>query len=165
MQLCQESTRTTGEANLLIGMLLVLLGVWGCAQPSGEAAVEPVPGAEEESSDMLLLTGLDEEGRYAKAIPFEVDEAALQRGEDAYGTYCATCHGGSGDGRGPVFEATGVQASDLRTEYVQQQPDGQIFVTISRGMGTMVGFESQLSPQDRWAVVAYLRTFQQGGGS
>lgn len=154
----KSTPRGTG---VLCGMLLILFCLGGCGKSPQDADLPSSSDRREKSTDTLLLTGLDEAGRYAAAVPFEVDATVVQRGQETYLAFCATCHGASGDGRGPVFEATGVLSSDLRAEYVQQQPDGQIFVTISRGMGMMAGFESQLSPQDRWAVVAYLRTLQQ----
>jgi hypothetical protein len=39
-------------------------------------------------------------------------------------------------------------------------PDGKIFETISVGYGSMLGLKDKLSPQERWAIVLYIRTLQ-----
>jgi mono/diheme cytochrome c family protein len=39
-------------------------------------------------------------------------------------------------------------------------PEGEIFNTISNGKNTMLGYADKLSPDDRWAVVAYVRALQ-----
>lgn len=41
-----------------------------------------------------------------------------------------------------------------------QNPDGQLFDVISNGKGNMAGYRSQISPEDRWAIVAYVRALQ-----
>jgi len=39
-------------------------------------------------------------------------------------------------------------------------PDGEIFNTITNGKNTMMSYADKLSPEDRWAVVAYVRALQ-----
>ena len=45
-------------------------------------------------------------------------------------------------------------------EIVVLQGDGEIFNTISHGKATMYGYSSQISIEDRWAIVAYVRALQ-----
>jgi mono/diheme cytochrome c family protein len=49
---------------------------------------------------------------------------------------------------------------DTATRRVVQQPDGQIFNTISYGKTLMGAYAANLSIEDRWAVVAYVRALQ-----
>ena len=39
-------------------------------------------------------------------------------------------------------------------------PEGEIFNTITNGKNTMMPYGDKLSPDDRWAVVAYVRALQ-----
>jgi mono/diheme cytochrome c family protein len=38
--------------------------------------------------------------------------------------------------------------------------DGEIFNTITNGKGQMYGYGANITPEDRWAIVAYLRVLQ-----
>ncbi len=111
--------------------------------------------------DVLLHTGRDEAGNYATAIPFTVDAAVLTRGEQRYGIYCVPCHSDLGDGRGALYQKSQVQSADLREERIRNQPDGQIFDTITHGLGLMSGYQYPIPPRDRWAIIAYVRELQQ----
>lgn len=115
--------------------------------------------------DVLLHTGRDEAGNYATAIPFAVDGAVLARGEQRYGIYCVPCHSDIGDGRGALYQKAQVQSADLREERIRNQPDGQIFDTITNGLGLMSGYKYPIPPHDRWAIIAYVRELQQASGS
>ncbi len=99
----------------------------------------------------------------------------LKRGRERYTIYCAVCHGetGAGDGmivqrgftRPPAFYPV---AADARTEpslHVREQallnvPPGYIFDTITNGYGAMYSYSSRVSPDDRWAITAYIRALQ-----
>ena len=39
-------------------------------------------------------------------------------------------------------------------------PEGEIYNTITNGKNTMLPYADKLSPDDRWAVVAYIRALQ-----
>ena len=39
-------------------------------------------------------------------------------------------------------------------------PEGEIFNTITNGKNTMLPYADKLAPDDRWAVVAYVRALQ-----
>lgn len=110
--------------------------------------------------DVVLQTGRDEAGEYAAAIPFTVDAEVLTRGKERYGIYCVPCHGDIGDGRGALYQKAQVQSTDLREERIQSQPDGQIFDTITNGLGLMSGYRYPIPPRDRWAIIAYVRELQ-----
>ena len=43
---------------------------------------------------------------------------------------------------------------------LRNMPDGEIFNTITNGKNTMNPYADKLSPDDRWAVVAYVRVLQ-----
>lgn len=97
----------------------------------------------------------------------EVTPALLDRGQERYNIYCAPCHGFDGAGRGIVparLEKQGLAwpVRDLvaKDSVAIAMPNGQLFNTISNGMNTMMGYASQISVEDRWAVVLYVRALQ-----
>ena len=103
----------------------------------------------------------------------EVSEALLARGQARFNIYCTPCHGYSGNGDGLVNQralalaasgkATWTAAKSLHDPLVKVQPVGRIFDTITNGRGTMGPYRSQITPEDRWAIVAYVQALQETG--
>jgi len=85
--------------------------------------------------------------------------ATMARGDTLYSTFCATCHGDLGDGRGPVGVRLG--AMSLLTEKARSYQDGYIYSIIRYGRGIMPLHGDKIFRQhDRWAVVNYVRQLQ-----
>jgi mono/diheme cytochrome c family protein len=112
-----------------------------------------------------------QDGEWARAFPpdFEVSMRTMERGRERFGIYCQPCHGAAGDGQGMVHRRTlslgrnvrgWVQPSNLHQETIVRQPHGQIFNTITNGIRTMPAYAAQISVEDRWAIVLYLRALQ-----
>jgi mono/diheme cytochrome c family protein len=83
----------------------------------------------------------------------------LARGQKVYMTFCVVCHGPKGDGQGyivPKFP----QPPQLFSPKVTNWPDGRIFHVITRGQNLMPSYASQILPEDRWAVIHYVRALQ-----
>ncbi len=100
-------------------------------------------------------------------FPLEVTPELMQRGQERFGIYCAVCHGDDGRGKGMVAQraavlspATWVAPTDLHTQPVVDLASGQLFDSISNGVRNMPGYSSQISYQDRWAIVLYTRALQ-----
>jgi len=80
----------------------------------------------------------------------------LQTGRKYFNTYCIVCHGYKGDGKGyivPKFPAP----PSLLTEKVSLWEDGRIFHLITKGRGNMPSYAGQLEPEQRWAIIHYVR--------
>lgn len=100
---------------------------------------------------------------FVSTIPLPVDATLLAKGQVKYTIYCAPCHGATGDGKGVTSKlGMGVIADlhDHKGRKLITAADGQLFDTIGQGKGLMGGYGSVLSPQERWAVVAYVRALQ-----
>ena len=115
--------------------------------------------------DTAFHTGLDEAGEFVAEIPREVDEAFLLRGQERYDIYCAPCHHERGNGRGILHERAQIPTADLRQERLIEMSDGQMFDVITNGLGLMSGYKYPIPPEDRWAIVAYVRRLQSEAGS
>ncbi len=90
--------------------------------------------------------------------PLPADDADNDRGPLMYETYCQVCHGAAGSGDGSVGQKYNPQPMDLTLPYVQNQPDGQLFYTITHGGVVMPSYRFAMSQDDRWRIVRYLRT-------
>lgn len=112
--------------------------------------------------------GIDN-GKWADNFPREVqvNEQFITRGREQFNVFCAPCHGRSGYGNGPVAmraeelaQGTWTPPASFHTELVQTRPAGHIFNTISNGIRNMPAYGPQISVEDRWAIVAYVRALQ-----
>lgn len=97
----------------------------------------------------------------------EISDATMRRGQERYNIYCSACHGYDGKGNGTVPQrvaSTGGawNAADLVAAggTAVTMPNGQLFNTISNGFNTMMGYATQISHADRWAIVLYVRALQ-----
>jgi mono/diheme cytochrome c family protein len=45
-------------------------------------------------------------------------------------------------------------------EYLRNQPVGELFNSITNGVRNMPSYGAQITPEDRWAIVLYLRALQ-----
>jgi mono/diheme cytochrome c family protein len=89
--------------------------------------------------------------------PLLPEAAVLARGERAYLVHCSACHGRDGDaGRAAMAPYLGGIPS-LRGPGALHLCDGEIFHFISAGKGRMPDLRAQLAPDERWAVVHFLR--------
>jgi mono/diheme cytochrome c family protein len=83
----------------------------------------------------------------------------IGRGQRVFMNTCVVCHGPKGDGNGymiPVYP----MAPSLHSDKVRNWPDGRIFHVITRGQNLMPSYASQILPEDRWAVIDYVRALQ-----
>jgi len=93
--------------------------------------------------------------------PVPPTEEALRKGKELYGIFCVPCHGASGRGDGPVGKKYVPVPADLHAgSPISRLPDGTLFVFVSNGAGGMPAFRSDLSPEERWRVIAWLRTLK-----
>jgi len=95
-----------------------------------------------------------------------VDHALMKRGQRQFNIFCAPCHGLGGLGDGTVYQrsltiqAGWVQPNNLTDPERVSRPEGHLYNTINNGIRNMSGYGNQVSVEDRWAVVAYLRALQ-----
>jgi mono/diheme cytochrome c family protein len=116
----------------------------------------------------MLFTGTtDGDSLWVETIPVEITREFVDRGQERFNIFCAPCHGISGNGNGMVNvraaalgEGTWTTPTDLANQAVVDQPAGQIYNTIRNGIRNMPAYGPQISPEDRWAIVSYVRAIQ-----
>jgi mono/diheme cytochrome c family protein len=90
--------------------------------------------------------------------PMEKSERVLNAGKQIFDQLCTACHGKAGKGDGVTASSLKPKPADLTSEAVQEQTDGAIYWKMQEGRPPMPGFKSQLSEQQAWAVVHYIRS-------
>lgn len=101
-------------------------------------------------------------GEVARSFPTSIalDEQLLKRGQKMFNQTCAACHALQGDGSGLVGRRLMVKPTSLHSEYMYGLPPGHYFDVIGNGIRTMQGYKHMISPKDRWAITAYVRSLQ-----
>ncbi len=91
--------------------------------------------------------------------PLLPTKATLDLGKKKFFTYCSPCHGnfGKGDSR---MNGQFPNPPTLHSDKVRTWPDGAIFHTITVGQNVMPSYQYQISREERWAIVNYIRTLQ-----
>jgi mono/diheme cytochrome c family protein len=100
--------------------------------------------------------------------------SVLERGQERFNIHCAICHGLSGQGGNDPKQAHGLVGRRWpvaipnmhfvegpgKDNRVPLMPDGEYFEVITYGKGTMPAYGARISPEDRWAIVHYVRALQ-----
>jgi cytochrome c len=92
--------------------------------------------------------------------PFHPTKPTLEKGQLLYETYCLVCHGAQGKGDGPISSKIPPPPS-YKSERVLGFLPGRIFHVITLGSGKMPSYAAQLSPEDRWLIITYVRAVLQ----
>ncbi|WP_238149716.1 c-type cytochrome [Dyella jiangningensis] len=162
------------------GMLLLVLSIAGCergvhdmydqphyrpgdASPlfaDGAATRPPAEGTVAHGGGTLAQTSSGRRGRLTPERPPAVTEALLRRGRERYGIHCAPCHGLAGDGDGIVVQRGFPSPPSYHTGRLRDATDQHLYDVITQGYGVMHPYRERIGPQDRWAIVAYVRALQ-----
>ena len=93
--------------------------------------------------------------------PLPITGAFLKRGQQRFTINCSPCHGATADGNG-ITKKIGAMAivGNLHDKRIVEMADGELFFVISNGRNNMGAYGANVTIEDRWAVVAYLRALQ-----
>jgi hypothetical protein len=80
-------------------------------------------------------------------------------GEAKFNIYCSPCHGFNGEGESRL-RGQFPNPPSLHSEKVRNWSDGRIFHVLTEGQNIMPSYASQLTREERWAVVLYVRALQ-----
>jgi mono/diheme cytochrome c family protein len=109
--------------------------------------------------DSYFYTGKmgDNPGDY---LPLPASAELLARGRERFNIYCAPCHSRLGDGNGMIVQRGFRRPPTYHQDRLRKAPLGYFFDIITNGFGAMPDYAAQIAPQDRWAIVAYIRALQ-----
>jgi mono/diheme cytochrome c family protein len=94
----------------------------------------------------------------------------LSRGQQRFNVFCSHCHGEVGGGTGGSEEMRGAVGMVVKRGFpipptyhqprLRDAPIGHFFDVITNGLGRMPAHGYLIPPDDRWAIVAYIRALQ-----
>jgi mono/diheme cytochrome c family protein len=88
--------------------------------------------------------------------------ASSARGAQVYQVFCQPCHGVAGKGDGTVAARGFPPPPSFLSPKTMQLSDDQIFHILTYGQKNMPSYAAQVPPDDRWSVIAYVRSLQGG---
>lgn len=132
------STATKAPANA---------GTTAGPQPTATGAGAPLQGAAAYPDDVELF-------------PITITKQTVTRGKERYEIFCSACHGLTGSGDGMIVRRGFRRAASFNDDRLRQAPVGHFFDAITNGWGAMPSYAPQIPPEDRWAIIAYIRALQ-----
>jgi mono/diheme cytochrome c family protein len=111
-------------------------------------------------ADAALYRGVGADGKFVLDLPVPVTKELLLRGKERFNIYCSPCHGRAGDGQGMIVQRGFKNPSTFHVDRLRNERAGYFFDVMTNGFGQMSSYASQITPEDRWAVVAWVKTLQ-----
>lgn len=138
--------------------------------PNDKASRAPPPGSVIHAKGALAATSSgrvgtaavmeDDQGAARDRLPEKPGRELLLRGRERYTIYCMPCHSPLGDGQGMVVQRGFPAPPSYHSERLRNAPDRHFYDVITNGYGVMYPYADRVAPQDRWAIVAYIRALQ-----
>ncbi len=128
----------------------------------GRAMRNPPEGTVSRESTRLrpeVATGKDRSGQVLDSFPIALSLDVMYRGRTKFEIYCGVCHGLVGDGYSPVATQMSLRPPPNLHQLHNVGP-GHLFQVITEGYGLMPSYAAQLTPEDRWAVAAYVHALR-----
>jgi len=140
--------KTTQKAiTLLITAIVAVVFVLGTSATAQQAKAKPwpVPDKDKALKPAVKLT----------------DASVIATGKELWAKHCKSCHGAKGLGDGPKAAGLKTFSGDFSSAAFQAGTDGEILYRTDKGRDEMPAYEKKIPDiNDRWALVAYMRTFK-----
>ncbi|OFV92606.1 MAG: hypothetical protein A3G76_00595 [Acidobacteria bacterium RIFCSPLOWO2_12_FULL_65_11] len=121
--------------------------------PDGMTLRAPVPGT--------IFRGFSPPPTGNETNPFSADDrAAVERGATVFTNFCQPCHGATGQGDGLVVMRGFPPPPPIYRGQTQRMRDAQMFGQLTNGQNAMPPYALQLSREDRWKAILYVRTLR-----
>lgn len=99
-------------------------------------------------------------GKDIEYLPIQITHDDLLRGQQRFNIYCSPCHGRLGNGHGMVVSRGLRQPPSYMDDRLLNAPVGHFFDVMSNGYGAMYSYASRIAVDDRWRIVAYIKSLQ-----
>ena len=93
--------------------------------------------------------------------PIPVNEETIAEGTLVYKKTCRSCHGRNGDGKGIEAADLSTATTDFTNPEVFEQSDGSLFWKTGEGRNDMLPLKDDISEEEIWMVINYIKTFSQ----
>jgi mono/diheme cytochrome c family protein len=121
--------------------------------------VENTVARNQGNADTYFATGLIA-GKEGDGLPIPLTMDTIERGQERYNVYCTPCHSRVGNGDGMIVQRGYRPAGNFHTDRLRNAPLGHFFAVMTNGYGAMPDYAAQVTPEDRWAIAAYIRALQ-----
>ena len=123
-----------------------------------ETAAGPVYSYEDAPVNTGHITGTT---NFVEDNPLHVTASLLKRGQQRFTISCSPCHGQLADGNG-ITKKIGAMlvVANLHDKRIVEMTDGELFYVVSNGRNNMGAYAANVTVEDRWAIIAYLRALQ-----
>lgn len=130
--------------------------------PDGKTLQPPVPGTIPRGFRPFHYQATEADAlRAAVDLKNPLDpEKAKERGRTVYRNFCTPCHGGQMRGDGAVALHGYPAPPNLTGEKSVKLTEGRMFHILTFGQKKMPAYASQLTPDERWSVIAYVKALQ-----
>ncbi|HEX9501030.1 MAG TPA: cytochrome c [Thermoanaerobaculia bacterium] len=99
-------------------------------------------------------------GQDGDGFPFPITLQVMNRGQERFNIFCSECHGKIGDGNGMIPSRGYRRPPSYHTDILRAAKNGHFFDVITNGFGAMPSYAGQVTVNDRWAIIAYVRALQ-----
>jgi len=129
--------------------------------PSGATTAQPqsVPPPQTANQQGAQVPAQTYQG-FVTDFPMPITAADLDRGQERFNIYCSVCHGRLGDGSGMIVKRGFRKPPSFHDDRLRTAPIGYFFDVATNGFGAMPDYASQIPPDDRWRIIAYIRALQ-----
>ena len=166
------------KSSLVAALCLCALGLTGCdytlrqdmANQPRQNPLSPAPFFQDDRSERpaientVMRGSVEQDALFvpkdSNAFPLQITPELVARGQDRYTIFCTPCHGIQGDGLGMVSLRGMKHPPTFHQQRLRDETNGYYFDVITNGFGAMNSYSMQLTPHDRWAIVAYVRALQ-----
>ena len=142
------------------------------------SARDPVPGTIARGHlrlDKAFYTGFDDSGKLVTKLPATLElngekldtqrdlMKVLKWGRERFTAFCSECHGARGDGNGMINQRGLVlrrSPANYHTDRLRAMPLGHFYDAQTNGYGIMMSSAARVTPDERWAIAAYIRALQ-----
>jgi mono/diheme cytochrome c family protein len=90
----------------------------------------------------------------------------LAKAQELFRVNCSICHGPQGRGDGPMADrfsqAGAARPVDFTEQHARSLSDGELFWVLTNGRAFMPRFGPLLTAEERWSLVHFIRSIQEG---
>ena len=97
---------------------------------------------------------------FVETNPLPITRQLMERGQQRYQINCLPCHGPDGDGKGITSKYNMFSMANFHDQRLVNMADGEIFNTITYGKNLMGAYGPNVTVEDRWAIISYVRALE-----
>ncbi|MBN4060325.1 cytochrome c [Planctomycetaceae bacterium AH-315-I19] len=169
-----RAQRTPPANTVAFGRMPHTQDITGFTRTGRAVSVDFAERAKMLKADDAFYRGLDAQGAFLADIPVAVTEDLITLGRENFNIYCIVCHGGLGEGDGPVGQRWAYAIPSFQDPAIfkggsaDKGSDGFIYDIIRNGVANpggpfplkMPAYATKVDEYESWAIVAYIRTLQ-----